>query len=91
MLIASFLGASTFSDTAVTNGVTYFYVVRAVDTSNNESADSEEASATPQPPSGPTNLVAVPGNAVVNLDWDDITDSGLAGYNVYRSTTGGQS
>jgi endonuclease I/fibronectin type 3 domain-containing protein len=39
--------ASDYSDTSVTNGITYYYVVAAVDTSNNESADSNEASASP--------------------------------------------
>ena len=40
-------------DTAVTNGTTYFYVVRAEDTSGNVSGDSNEASATPSAPGGP--------------------------------------
>ena len=35
------------ADSAVTGGTTYFYVVRAVDTSANESGNSNEASATP--------------------------------------------
>ncbi len=43
----SLVTASAFSDTGVTNGTTYFYVVTAEDTSANESASSNEASATP--------------------------------------------
>jgi hypothetical protein len=38
--------ATTFSDLAVTEGATYFYVVRAVDTSFNRSESSNEVSAT---------------------------------------------
>ena len=41
---------SSFPDWSVTNGTTYYYVVTAMDTSNNESAFSNEASATPQAP-----------------------------------------
>ena len=38
---------SSYSDSGLDNGTTYFYVVTAVDTSGNESVDSIEASATP--------------------------------------------
>jgi VCBS repeat-containing protein len=38
--------ATTFSDTSVNNGTTYYYVVRAVDPSGTESAASTEVSAT---------------------------------------------
>lgn len=41
--------AITFTDTAVTNGVTYYYVVSAVNSAG-ESMDSNEASATPTVP-----------------------------------------
>ena len=46
--IATGLTASSYTDSAVANEVTYFYVVKAVDTSGGESADSAEASAMPQ-------------------------------------------
>ncbi len=41
------LGASSFSDTAVIENTTYFYVVTAEDAAGNESGPSNEASATP--------------------------------------------
>jgi len=41
------IGASAYNDNGVTSGTTYFYVVTAEDTSGNESAVSDEASATP--------------------------------------------
>ena len=50
LVSGSLLSTSAFSDTGVTNGTTYFYVVTASDLAGNESADSGEASATPEAP-----------------------------------------
>jgi fibronectin type 3 domain-containing protein len=47
-VIASGLTTSTHTDNTVGNGVTYFYVVTAVDTSGGESARSNWIAATPQ-------------------------------------------
>jgi len=82
---------SEFLDIGLTNDVTYYYVVTAVDTGDNESANSTEANATPTdlPPAVPTNLSAVAGDRLVDLDWDDNSESDLAGYNIYRSLTSG--
>jgi glucuronoarabinoxylan endo-1,4-beta-xylanase len=41
------------------------------------------------PPAFPTGLFAIPGNQTVVLDWNDNSESDLAGYNVYRSETSG--
>ncbi|UCG16781.1 MAG: hypothetical protein JSV19_01850 [Phycisphaerales bacterium] len=43
---------SDFTDTGLSNGVAYYYVATAVDTSNNESGASTETGATPQPSGG---------------------------------------
>ncbi|MGD2217323.1 MAG: hypothetical protein PVJ64_11215, partial [Gemmatimonadales bacterium] len=48
--IAEGLTASQYTDTGVTAGTTYYYVVTAKDTSGNESGYSNEASATPSEP-----------------------------------------
>jgi len=45
--IATAVTASTFQDTIVINGTTYYYVVTALDAAGQESAPSVEASATP--------------------------------------------
>jgi hypothetical protein len=50
--IATNVTGTTYIDKTVTNGITYYYVVTAVDSDGNESANSNEASATPQAPSG---------------------------------------
>jgi fibronectin type 3 domain-containing protein len=81
---------TNYTDTDLTNGTKYFYVVSAVDSSG-ESANSAEASATPTapspPPPTPTNLEAAPGNAQVSLSWTAST--GATSYNLQRSTTSG--
>jgi len=79
---------TSYTDTAVTNGTTYYYVVAAVNTAG-QSANSSQVSATPQLaiPPVPTNLIATAGNAQVGLSWS--ASSGATSYNVKRSTTSG--
>ena len=43
------------------------------------------------PPAAPTGLGTVDGNGTVSLDWSNNSESDLAGYNIYRSTTFGGS
>jgi hypothetical protein len=83
-------GTTNFTDTGLTNGTKYFYVVSAYN-SYSQSPNSAEVNATPvapQPPSAPTGLVATAGNTQVALTWNATT--GTTSYNVKRSaTTGG--
>ena len=51
-LTDSLLSDPSYTDSSVTNGTTYYYVVTASDDSGNESATSNEASATPQAQGG---------------------------------------
>ena len=85
------VATSTYTDTGLTNGTAYYYVVTAENTSAQESGNSNEASATPQdfPPAAPTGLTATTGHRETVLDWSDNTEPDLAGYNIYRSTTPG--
>ncbi|MFC2070209.1 fibronectin type III domain-containing protein, partial [Chloroflexota bacterium] len=87
----SLVATSNFTDTGLTNDVTYYYVVTAVDLSVYESSTSSEDSATPTdlPPAVPTSLVATAGDKQATLNWADNSDTDLDGYNVYRSTTSG--
>ena len=80
--------ASPFTNTGLTNGTTYFYVVSAVNSAG-EGPNSAEVSATPQPsvPPAPTNLSATGGNAQVALTWT--AAAGAASYNLKRSTING--
>jgi len=91
-LIATGVTTSEYMDYGLTNGTTYYYVVGAFDTSLNKSANSNEASATPADatsPAAPANLTATAGDGTVSLDWSDNTETDLAGYLVYRSTSTG--
>jgi hypothetical protein len=76
---------TSYTDTGVNNGTTYYYVVSAVN-SFGQSANSSQVSATPSAiPQPPTGLDASAGNAQVGLNWN--ASSGATSYNVKRSTT----
>ncbi len=82
--------ASTFTDTGLVNGLSYFYVVAAVN-AGGVSAASPEMVVQPldpvQLPVVPTALSAVAGNAQVLLSWSAV--AGAIGYQVKRSTVNG--
>jgi cellulose 1,4-beta-cellobiosidase len=78
---------TSYTNTGLTNGTTYYYVVTAVNSSG-QSANSSQVSATPvAPPAAPTGLTATGGNAQVALSWT--ASSGATSYNVQRSTVNG--
>jgi hypothetical protein len=79
---------TTYTDSTVANGTTYYYKVAAVNSAGT-SPLSSEVSATPQPsiPAAPTGVSATGGNAQVSVAWSAST--GATSYNLYRSTTSG--
>jgi fibronectin type 3 domain-containing protein len=86
---------TTFQDTGLTNGITYFYRVSAVN-SVGEGAMSNEATATPvaaSVPGAPTNLTASPGRPRgIALTWTAPTNNGgspITGYEIWRGTAAG--
>lgn len=84
--IASALTGTGYLDTAVTNGLTYYYVVTAVNGSG-ESAYSNQAMATPSAPavpSPPSGLTATAGKKKITLNWKP--SAGATAYNVKRRT-----
>jgi glucosylceramidase len=89
--IATGVTSTTYTNTGLTNGTAYYYVVSAVNTAGS-SGNSNEVSATPQNvitvPAAPLNLTATPGNTQISLSWS--ASSGATSYTVKRSTvTGG--
>lgn len=78
---------TSYINTGLINGTTYYYVVSAGNTGGT-SMNSSQASATPvAPPAAPSGLVATGGNAQVDLNWSAST--GPTSYTVKRSTTSG--
>jgi len=81
--------SSSYTDSAVTNGTTYYYEITAL-TGATESARSTEYNANTSgtsAPSTPTGLAAIPGNGSVALSWN--ASSGATSYSIYRGTTSG--
>ncbi|MBW8780689.1 MAG: alginate lyase family protein [Verrucomicrobia bacterium] len=87
-LVASGVTATSYTDTGLTNGTTYYYVASAVNLGG-ESANSVQASATPQvpAPAAPTGLSATAGDTQVVLGWN--VSVGATSYNVKRATASG--
>ena len=85
-------GALTYTDSAVSNGTTYFYKVAAINSAGT-GALSNERSATPTaPPGAPTLNAPTAGNGSVTLTWSAPASNGgatITDYAVYRSTTSG--
>ncbi len=88
--VATGVTNTSYNDASVTNGTTYYYVVSAVNSAG-ESANSQQANATPTSgptaPAAPTGLTASPGDGQASLNWS--ASSGATSYNVKRSTTSG--
>ncbi|HEU5332291.1 MAG TPA: fibronectin type III domain-containing protein [Actinocrinis sp.] len=81
---------TTFTDSGLTNGKTYFYNV-AANNAVGVSPDSNEVSTVPaagaSAPAAPTGLAAAAGTGSVTLTWN--SSAGATGYSVYRGTAAG--
>ncbi len=83
---------SPYAHTGLTNGVTYYYVVTAVN-QYGESAESKEVSATPSiaaPPLPPVSVATQVSNRTVNIAWTASESAEAAtSYNIYWSISAG--
>ncbi|MGR6542261.1 glycoside hydrolase family 9 protein [Paenibacillus tundrae] len=87
--VATGINGLTHTDTGLTNGTTYYYVVTAVNSAG-ESGNSVQVSATPQAATvvpGTLALTGTAGNAQTNLSWT--SSAGTASYKVQRALAGG--
>lgn len=79
-----------YTDTSVTNGITYYYKVGAKNAIG-EGLLSNETSAIPATiPSEPVGLITIIGNNFVNITWHiPVSDGGsqITNYKIYRSIT----
>jgi hypothetical protein len=86
-------GTATYTDTTTTDGVTYYYVVRAQDNVGNIETNTNEASATADAtaPPAPTNLVATGiTDDGIQLSWTASSpETDVSQYNIYRATSSG--
>jgi fibronectin type 3 domain-containing protein len=87
------VAAAHYTDMNLQNGKQYRYEVRAVRTVGNIRYEGEGAAvtATPQdktPPAAPRDLKLEKEGGAVLLSWTPNTESDVAGYNVYRLTSG---
>jgi NHL repeat len=81
---------TSYRDTGLANGTTYYYVIRAADFSDRESTVSREVSATPQgglAPAPPASLTATASVGAVDLMWAESFTA--VKYHVLRSTSAG--
>ncbi|MDD1766180.1 MAG: fibronectin type III domain-containing protein, partial [Methanomassiliicoccales archaeon] len=80
----------TYTDTGLTNGITYYYKVSAAN-SLGEGPQSSEASATPRTiPTAPQNLQSQAGDSYVLLAWIAPSSDGgseITNYKVYKGTS----
>ncbi len=87
------VGTTTYTDSATTDGVTYYYVVRAQSNAGHIETNTNEAIATADatPPPSPSNLTAAPiSGDGVQLTWTASSpETDVSQYNIYRATSPG--
>jgi chitodextrinase/Tol biopolymer transport system component len=85
--VATVTGATSYTDTGLTDDRTYAYRLVAVDTHGNRSPASAPVAATPADvtaPATPTGLATVRGDGRVDLTWTANAEPDLASYRVLR-------
>jgi fibronectin type 3 domain-containing protein len=82
-----------FTDTTALGGVTYYYVITAVNEFGESPFSNEVSIALLAGPSAPQTLIALPGNASIALHWNASRNDGgsvITFYRVHRGIASGQ-
>ncbi len=90
--VAGPIGGTSYTDAGLTNGVRYWYRIRAVDAAGARSSPSATVDAVPVDtgkPAPPTFLVKEPLGDRVRFSWGRSPSSNVVGYRVLRSRTAG--
>ncbi len=85
--IATGVTTTSYTNTGLSNSITYYFKVAAVNASGTSPLSSEASATAVGAPPAPTGLTATAGNAQVALTWT--AASGATSYNVYRGTASG--
>jgi surface protein len=92
VFVATIGNSTSYNATGLTNGVTYYFTVVAVNAAGN-GANATEAKATPMTvPGAPTGLVATSGDGQVVLTWTAPSTTGgsaITGYKIYQVMSSG--
>jgi predicted phage tail protein len=92
VLVATVGNVLTYTDSGLTNGQTYYYVVAAVNSAGAGVVSNERSAVPKAPPSAPRSLVAKAKSGQVKLTWLAPISNGGAGitaYEVWRGTSSG--
>src|SRR5439155_8462970 len=90
-LYATIGNVTSYTNIGLTNGLTYFYKVSAVNSVGESTQSNETSARTLNIPSAPQNLQASAGVGNVTLSWQAPNNGGspITNYNIYRSTSSG--
>ncbi len=82
-------GTVAYAVTGLVNGTKYGFRIRAVN-ADGHSAESDEVFATPfAVPAKPAGLTAAPGDGLVQLEWDQLNDPTVTGWEYTQRQSGG--
>ncbi|MDG6220588.1 MAG: fibronectin type III domain-containing protein, partial [Candidatus Thermoplasmatota archaeon] len=86
------VSGTSYTNTGLTNGQTYYYQVSATNNIGEGSRSAESNAIPATVPGAPRNLAVTSGNAQVSLSWQTPSSNGgsaITGYKIYWGTTSG--
>ena len=83
--VADSVTGTTYTNTGLTRGATYWYVVRAMNSTGESTNSNEIRILVPRTPSAPTSLSATSGDTLVSLSWAAVDNA--TEYRIYSSAS----